>query len=168
MSVKVADRNESKCEAVWNATVLKAEIHDLCIRDFGVKDVNQLVRLKYAYGVEDEENFEKYVLLMHQCKKRVHFLSDEIIADTRAANRIKMNCVRRCNNRLDLQDRAIGDCEMLIGKLQDVVDVFWVDINKMERYIKAIDHEIDLIRNWEGYTNAQLHKLLKPKSRQKK
>lgn len=161
MSVKVSDRNESKLEAVFHATRVRQDIHDLCIRDFGIKDVDMIVRKKIAYRADPKANLEKYVLLMHQCKERLHFLADDLIATTRAANRIKMNTVARCDRRLEYQERALDTCEMLIGKIQDVVDIFWVDLNCYRQYIDSIDHEITLLRGWIQYTNKTRDKLMR-------
>lgn len=148
MSVIVAKRNLSKCQAVMNAVELKAKIHDLCIRDLGIRDLNKVVRQKYIYGNDPYENMSKYVLELHQAKQRLHFLSDELIANTRAAYRTKMSSIRKCDLRLDYQEKAVNNCEMLIGKLQDVVDFFWVDINIYGQYVEAIDVEITLLKNW--------------------
>lgn len=95
----------------------------------------------------------KYVFELHQSKQRLHFLSDELIANTRSANRIKMTSKRKCDLRLDYQERAVNNCEMLIGKLQDVVDFFCVDINIYKQYIESIDKEITLLKNWIQTTN---------------
>lgn len=148
MGVIVAKRNQSKCQAVMNAVELKAKIHDLCIRDLGIRDLEHVVRQKYVYGKDPYENMPKYVLELHQAKQRLHFLSDELISNTRAAYRTKMNDVRKCDLRLDYQERAVNNCEMLIGKLQDIVDFFWVDINIYGQYIEAIDTEIALLKKW--------------------
>lgn len=73
MGVIVADRNLSKCQAVMSAVELKAKIHDLCIRDLGIKDIERVVRQKYVYGNDPYENMPKYVLELHQSKQRLHF-----------------------------------------------------------------------------------------------
>lgn len=161
MSVIVKKRNLSKCQAVMSAVELKTKMHDLCIRDLGIKDINKVVRKKYVYGNDIYKNLPKYVLELHQAKQRLHFLSDELIANTRAANRIKMNSVRKCDLRLDYQERAVNNCEMLIGKLQDIVDFFCVDINIYKQYIYAIDDEIDLLKNWIQSTNKVRRTIIK-------
>lgn len=153
MSVLVKDRNLSKCQVVVSAVELKAKIHELSIRDLGIKDLERIARKKYMCGKDPEEMLPKYVLELHQAKQRLHFLSDELIANTRAANRIKMTDIRKCNLRLDYQERAVNNCEMLIGKLQDIVDFFLVDLSTYRQYIEAIDNEIDLLKNWIQLTN---------------
>lgn len=153
MSVLVSKRNKSKLQVVISAVELKAEIHDLCIRDLGIKNIDEMVRRRYQHGNNHQENLRRYVLELHQSKQRLHFLSDELIANTRSANRIKMTCFRKCDLRLDYQERAINNCEMIIGKLQDVVDFFLVDVNIYKRYIEAVDEEIKLLKSWIVFTN---------------
>lgn len=70
-----------------------------------------------------------------------------------------MTCVRKCDLRLDYQEKAVNNCEMLIGKLQDAVDFFWVDINIYRQYIEAIDDEIELLKNWIQTTNKARREL---------
>lgn len=161
MSVIASKRNLSKCQAVMNAVELKAKIHDLCIRDLGIKDIDKVVRQKYIYGNDPYENMPKYVLELHQAKQRLHFLSDELISNTRAAYRTKMNSVRKCDLRLDYQEKAVNNCEMLIGKLQDVVDFFWVDVNIYGQYVNAIDVEITLLKSWIQTTHKIKRELSK-------
>jgi hypothetical protein len=42
----------------------------------------------------------------------------------------------------------IVNCEQLINELQRVVEIFDVDLNLYNRYVKAIDREIGLIKRW--------------------
>ena len=46
------------------------------------------------------------------------------------------------------QNAAIVNCEQLINELQRVVEIFDVDLNLYNRYVKAIDREIGLIKRW--------------------
>ena len=46
------------------------------------------------------------------------------------------------------QNAAIVNCEQLINELQRVVEIFDVDLNVYNRYVKAIDREIGLIKRW--------------------
>ena len=50
--------------------------------------------------------------------------------------------------RRDYQNAAIVNCEQLINELQRVVEIFDVDLNLYNRYVKAIDREIGLIKRW--------------------
>ena len=155
MGVKVADRTESKSEAVWQAKKLKDMIHELCIRSIGIKDPCHMVRSRYAIGA-DADNPQKYTLLLHNTKRRLHYLCDELIANTTAANKTRMNTVRRCQLRLDYQDKAVNNCEQLLNKLMDVIDTFDVDVNRYKQYNDAIKAEIELLKRWREVTVVQL------------
>lgn len=153
MSVKVCDRSLSKLEVVYHATEIREEIHGLCIRDFGMRDYKALVRKKMAMLADPEKNVSSYVLLMHQCKQRLHYLAEDLMSSTRLANRIKLNSDRNCLRRLELQERAIGDCELMIMKLQDVSNIFLVDLNRFRPCVESIDYELKLLKGWIRYTN---------------
>lgn len=152
MSVNVSERNISKCQAVMNAIDLKEKIHELCIRDLGIKDPEHMVRKKYSYKGKVYKKEESLVFLLFDSKRTLHDYSDQLIANTRSADKIKMADIRSCNLRLDYQDRAINNCEMLIGKIQDIAAVFSIDINKLRRYIEAIDEEINSLQSWKRMT----------------
>lgn len=58
MSVRVCDRSLSKVEVVYHATEIREIIHGLCIRTFGVKDYDHLVRSRMS---SYEELFNKEI-----------------------------------------------------------------------------------------------------------
>lgn len=153
MSVPLSKRGTSRCEVIYNATVLKTEIHNLCVRNLGIKNPDMIARKKYMYGVDSYEQKEKYVLEIYQSKKSLHYFSDMLLANTRAANRIKMDSLKHCEKRMEYQELALDNCEMLIAKFQDIVDFFWVDLSKYRRHIELTDKEIALIKKWIQYTN---------------
>ena len=47
-----------------------------------------------------------------------------------------------------VKDVDFVNCEQLINELQRVVEIFDVDLNLYNRYVKAIDREIGLIKRW--------------------
>lgn len=49
MSVLVSDRTESKFEAITYSVELHDMLIELMQRSFGVKDLDRLVRMRYAY-----------------------------------------------------------------------------------------------------------------------
>ena len=53
MSVLVSDRKESKFEAITYSIELHDMLIDFMQRNFGVKDIDHFVRVRYAYG-DDE------------------------------------------------------------------------------------------------------------------
>lgn len=154
MSVKVCDRSLSKLEVVYHATEVRDAIHDLCIRDFGIKeDLECIVRKKWAYRADPKKRLENYVLALHQAKQRLHVLGDDLVESTRTANKIRLCSLTNCDKRLQYQERAMIDCELLISKLQDVSNIFLVDFNRYRPCVEALSKEIDLLKGWIKYTN---------------
>ena len=153
MSVLVSRRTESRFEAIAQSV----EIHDMLIelmqRSFGVKNLDHLVRVRYAYGKEKTEDFAKYRFLMQNAKTRIDQLAALLTSNVRAANSICPTSMREYEQQRDYQNSAIVNCEQLIKELQHVVDVFDVDINTYSRYITAIDREIGLIKKWRQRDN---------------
>lgn len=153
MSVLVADRKESKFEAV----VYSVELHNLLIelmqRGFGVKDVDNFVRSRYAHGRDKTEDFARYRYLMQNSKNRIDQTAYLLTNNLRAANSIYPTSLHEYERRRDYQNTAIANCEQLIKELQHVVDIFEVDINIYGKYVKAIDREIGLIKNWRQRDN---------------
>ena len=123
------------------------ELHDMLIllmqRGFGVKDVDSFVRKKYAYGEISEENFAKYRELMRSFKSKVNQCASLITSNVRAANTIYPRSMHEYETRRDYQNAAIVNCEQLINELQRVVEIFDVDLNLYNRYVKAIDEKSD-------------------------
>lgn len=60
MSVLVSDRTESKFEAITYSIELHDMLIDFMQRSFGVKDLDQLVRVRYAHGKDAKEDFSRY------------------------------------------------------------------------------------------------------------
>ncbi len=153
MSVLLADRTESKFEVI----VFSTEIHDMLIelmqRSFGIKDLDQIVRSRYAHGKDKTENFSKYRFLMSGFKTRIEQYSALLMSNVRAANSIFPTSLSEYEKRREFQNNALVNCEQLINELQRIVDVFDVDINIYRRYINAIDREIGLIKKWRQKDN---------------
>lgn len=128
------------------------ELHDMLIdfmqHGFGVKSVDDYVRLRYAYGKDDRENFSKYRFMMQNFKNRVDQLAALITNNVRAANTIYPTNLHECEMRRDYQNTAIVNCEQLLKELQRIAEIFEVDLNLYSPYVKAIDREIGLIKKW--------------------
>ena len=153
MSVLVSKRKESRFEAI----VFSIELHDMLIdlmqRGFGVKDLDQLVRVRYARGKDETEDFNYYRYLMQNFKSRIDQLASQLTGNVRAANSIYPTTLKEYERRREYQNSAIVNCELLIKELQRVVDIFEVDVNIYGKYIKAIDREIGLIKKWRQRDN---------------
>lgn len=134
MSVLVSKRSESKFEAIVYSIELHNMLIELMQRSFGVKDLDQFVRMRYAYGKDDTEDFSKYRYLMHNYKTRIDQLASLMTNNIRAANSIYPTTLHEYERRRDYQNTA-------------------VDANLYSRYVKAIDREIGLIKKWRQRDN---------------
>lgn len=152
MSVLVSKRTESKFEAIIHSVELHDMLIDLIQRNFGVRDIEQFVRTRFAYSVEEDE-YAKHRYLMHNFKSRVDQLASQLTSNVRAANSLYPTSMAEYERRREYQNNAIVNCEQLIKELQRVVEIFDVDINLYSRYVKAIDREIDLIKKWRQRDN---------------
>lgn len=153
MSVLASKRRESKFEAITYSIELHDMLLDLMQRNFGVKDLDHLVRVRYAYGKDETEDFAKYRYLMTNFKTRIDQLASQLTSNVRAANSIYPTNMREYERRRDYQNNALVNCEQLIKELQRVVEIFDVDLNTYGRYVKAIDREIGLIKKWRQRDN---------------
>ena len=136
MSVLVSDRTESKFEAITYSIELHDMLIDFMQRSFGVKDLDQLVRVRYAHGKDAKED-----------------LASMLTSNVRAANSIYPTTLHEYEQRRDYQNTAIVNCEQLLKELQRIVEIFEVDVNLYSRYVKAIDREIGLIKKWRQRDN---------------
>lgn len=118
MSVLVSKRTESKFEVI----VYSIELHDMLIelmqRSFGVKDLDQFVRMRYAHGKDATEDFSKYRYLMYNYKTRIDQLASLMTNNIRAANSIYPTTLHEYEKRRDYQNTAIVNCEQLLKELQ--------------------------------------------------
>lgn len=161
MSVLVSDRKESKLEVIVYSLELRNMLIELMQRNFGVKDLNRMVRLRYAYGKDDREDFHKYHYLMSGFKKRIDELASMLTGNLRAANTIYPTSMYEYEQRRGYQNNAIVNCEQILKELQQVVEIFEIDLNIYDRYVKAIDREIGLIKKWRQRDNAIKTRLMK-------
>lgn len=119
----------------------------------GVKDLDHLVRVRYAYGKDETEDFAKYRYLMTNFKNRIDQLASQLTSNVRAANSTYPTSMREYEQRRDYQNNAIINCEQILKELQRIVEIFEVDVNTYGRYVNAIDREIGLIKKWRQRDN---------------
>lgn len=151
--VVVSRRTESKFEAVVYVTELNDMLIELMQRGFGVKNLDHYVRVKFAYGDIKKEDFDHYHWMMVEFKRRMNQTASSLTYNVVAANTIYPTNMHEYEMRRDYQNQAIVNCEQLLHELQRIVDIFDVDINVHERYVKAINREIGLIKNWRRRDN---------------
>lgn len=152
MSVLVSKRTESKFEAIIHSVELHDMLIELIQRNFGVKDIEKFVRTRFVYSVEEDE-YAKHRYLMQNFKSRVDQLASQLTSNVRAANSLYPTSMAEYERRREYQNNAIVNCEQLIKELQRVVEIFDVNISLYNRYVKAIDREIDLIKKWRQRDN---------------
>lgn len=107
MSVLVSDRTESKFEAITYSIELHDMLIDFMQRSFGVKDLDQLVRVRYAHGKDAKEDFSRYRYLMLNYKNRIDQLASMLTSNVRAANSIYPTTLHEYEQRRDYQNTAI-------------------------------------------------------------
>lgn len=153
MSVLASKRKESKFEAITFSIDLHDMLLDFMQRSFEVKDLDHLVRVRYAYGKDETEDFAKYRYLMTNFKNRIDQLASQLTSNVRAANSTYPTSMREYEQRRDYQNNAIINCEQILKELQRIVEIFEVDVNTYGRYVNAIDREIGLIKKWRQRDN---------------
>lgn len=84
MSVLVSRRRESKLEVIIHAVRLQQEFTKLLQRDFGIRDINAIVRRKYAFGkyVASQKYYGRYMddwYIISNSKEDLHILLNDII-----------------------------------------------------------------------------------------
>lgn len=153
MSVLASKRKESKFEAITFSIELHDMLLDFMQRSFGVKDLEHFVRVRFAYGKDETEDFAKYRYLMSNFKNRIDQLAAQLTSNVRAANSTYPTSIHEYEQRRDYQNNAIINCEQILKELQRIVEIFEVDINTYGRYVNAIDREIGLIKKWRQRDN---------------
>ena len=116
MSVLVSDRTESKFEAITYSIELHDMLIDFMQRSFGVKDLDQLVRVRYAHGKDVTEDFSRYRYLMLNYKNRIDQLASMLTSNVRAANSIYPTTLHEYEQRRDYQNTAIVNCLRFSGR----------------------------------------------------
>ena len=153
MSVLVSDRKESRFEALIFSEELHSMMIELMQRNFGIKDVDRFVRMEYARGKMDSEDVEYFYALLRNSKQRIDQTASMLTDNLRAAKSIYPVFMEEYHKRRAYLNAGISNCEQLINRLQHVVKIFNVDLNIYNRYIQAIDREIELIKRWRQRDN---------------
>lgn len=153
MSVLVSKRKDSSLEVLIKSIELHNMLIEFMQRNFGIKDLEHFVQLRYAYGEDDKEDYSKYRFLLFESKRRINYIASSLTGNLRSANSIYPTNLMECDKRRSYQTEGILDCELLIKELQHLIDIFYVDINVYKRYVEAIDKEIGLIKNWRQKDN---------------
>lgn len=132
MSVLVSDRTESKFEAITYSIELHDMLIDFMQRSFGVKDLDQLVRVRYAHGKDATEDFSRYRYLMLNYKNRIDQLASMLTSNVRAANSIYPTTLHEYEQRRDYQNTAIVNCD----QLSQVIGIYYP--YRIDNYVKYV------------------------------
>lgn len=153
MSVLVSKRRESKIEAVTYAFEVQKMLIEFMQRNFGIRDVNHVVRMKYAFSREPTENFHKYWYLMHSHKTEIHKRTILLTNNIYAAYKLYPSNLKELEQRSEYQTAAKIECEIIIKELQVIAEIFDVDLNLFEPSVKALTREKFLIKKWKKLNN---------------
>lgn len=153
MSVLKSKRRESKFEVLTYSSEIHDMLREFMQHNFGVKDVKHVVQMRYAYGKDDIEDFQKYYYLLATHKKNIDWMATLMTNNIRAANTLHPTTLHECDQRRDYQNAAIINCEDIKKDLMKTVETFEVNVNAYKPYIQAIDREIGLIKKWRQRDN---------------
>ena len=173
MSVLVPNRKQSGFQVFHNLEVLRKEITDFLLRDFGYDTVKQERKLERQFGrrpyeaLTEPEKIRYERLASRWVGFDEWFLMDErkYIADclrgitkhVYMANSIYPIYREELIERRIHQDQAVGLCYDLVQELQYVMETLPVDANAFLRYSKLIQTEINLIKSWRKSDNKKLN-----------
>lgn len=178
MSVPKNKRSLSELEFFHNALMLRKEMTELLLRDFGIKDkVRTPAKEPFILKMEKDDQhvmlelFEKYhvtelseqypMWLIETFRNNILDILHDLIMNITAANTIYPVYESELLERRNLQNRAIGNCEQLLQEMQYVISVVPVNANKYMRYVEMIDKEIALLKGWRKSDNKRTKYLKK-------
>jgi hypothetical protein len=153
MSVLVSKRNKSRLNVLVNADTIHDQLIELMQRNFGIRNMEHFVRVQYAYGKIESEDFSKYSFLMNSAKKRLEQNTSILANNLRTAKSIYPTNMTEYEERRKYQDLAIGNCRILLRELQRIADIFDVNLNIYAECVKSINSEIKMITAWRQKDN---------------
>lgn len=155
MTVLKSKRRESKFEVISHAYKLRDNITDLLLCDF-------------HYKFKESPN-ETEIQKQRRMAREQWFIKDErdyIISILRSmmynifqANKTPTTTLEECLERRKHQNKAIGDCSVLMQELQYTIKTLPVNINKYTRFADEISREEMLLKAWRKSDN-KYHKAL--------
>lgn len=167
MTQPKSKRKVSQFEVFHHLTVLRREMTDLLLRDFGYRPDFALKKAARQFGgrkyeeLSREERFHYDNLRARNQAFDAWFITDE--------RKVIIDCLRKITEEVYVansiypsgetlhaelaerrlhQDRAIGQCYRLKQELEYAVETLPVDVNKYLRFSEMIEHEAALIKGW--------------------
>ena len=176
MSVQKGRRKRSGFEVFDKMYVLRRDITDLLLRDFGYKRAKAIKGLEKRFGgrpYEQLSDAEKHnydiTLKRHDAFAQwyvpqerqviINYLR-EANAELHMANSIMPEYWSELEERRLHQDKAIGYLTNLEQELMYIIESMPVDINTYTRFSDQINNEIVLIKAWRKSDNKFKSKLI--------
>ncbi len=176
MSVVKNKRKESELEFFHNAYILRKEMTDLLLRDFGIKDkVRTVNKEPFIMKMEKDDQevmlelFQKYhvielseqypMWLIEKFRDSILNILHDLIMNITAANTIYPIYESELFERRNFQNRAIGNCEQLLQEMQYIISTVPVNANKYMRYVEMIEKEIALLKGWRKSDNKIMKRI---------
>ena len=170
MSVPKNKRNQSEMEFLHNAKVLRKQMTELLLRDFGIKAKNRDVKVfpnKYGMSKEDGAQFlslcgqyeiitleETYpTWLINDFRDNILSILRRMSSNIHQGNSIYPTCMSEWELRRKYQDEAVGDVSDLLAEMQYVIDIVPVDAKKYMPIVELIKREIALLKGWRKSDN---------------
>lgn len=171
MSVLKNKRGLSDLEFYRNGIVLRKNLTELLLRDFGIRNkIRKSVTMTKHMTEEDAATFQNLVdkyectniideypdWLIDKMRNNILNLCYAMIMNITAANSIYPTNKSEYYDRRNYQNHAIGNCEQLLQELQYIISIIPVDANKFMPYTKMITKEIQLLKGWRKSDNRIL------------
>lgn len=147
MSVPKGKQGLSGMEFYHNARKLRKEMKEFLRRDFGVHS------RKNAHNIDPSLPDDWYDEDIIESARNIRLLLRNLIWNITAANTIYAKNEKDLANRRYYQTSAIINCQQLIQELQDCEDTLPISAEKYMPYIKSINFEIVLLKEWRKSDN---------------
>lgn len=168
MSVLKNKRGLSDLEFYRNGIVLRKNLTELLLRDFGIRSkIRKSTAITKHMTEEDAITFQNLVdkdectniideypdWLIDKMRNNILNLCYLMIMNITAANSIYPTNESEYYDRRNYQNHAIGNCEQLLQEMQYIISIILVDANKFMPYTKMIAKEIQLLKGWRKSDN---------------
>ena len=169
MSVLKNKRKASQFEVFHHLNLLRRNITELLLRDFGYSYEKSEKKLQKRFGGRSYDELTDHEKeLYSRTKRRWEAFDEWFIADERQviveclrditkevyiANSIYPTCREELVSRRLHQDEALGHCYRLTQELQYAIETLPVDVNVYLQFGEAIQTEINLIKGWRKSDN---------------
>lgn len=176
MSVLKNKRNLSDLEFYRNGIVLRKNLTELLLKDFGIRDkIRKSVAITKHMTEEDASTFQgiidKYsctniideypIWLIDKMRNNILDICHEMIMNITVANSIYPTYESEYYDRRNYQNHAVGNCEQLLQEMQYIISIIPVDANKFMPYVNMITREIQLLKGWRKSDNRILKSIRK-------